>query len=97
VDGIARIVLFAWTLVTIVMILASRSGKSGIGAAASLFGLFLVAGIAVYVLSAVDAHRIASGAPELVTSRILLWSSAGLMLLAIILGAFVALPAVRGG
>jgi hypothetical protein len=96
-DALARVVVFVWMVLTLVIIVASRVGSGGLGAAASLFGLFLLATVALYVLSAVDAYRLASGDRELVSSRMLLWASAGLMLLAIILGALVAFPAVRGG
>jgi hypothetical protein len=96
-DGVARVVVFAWTVVTIAIIVGSRPGSGGLGAATSLFGLFLLAAVALYVVSAIDAYRLASGDRELVPSRILLWASAGLMLLAMVLGALVAFPAVRGG
>jgi hypothetical protein len=97
VDGFARTVLFLWTVVTVIVIVGSRSGKGGLGATAGLFLLFLGASVLLYGLSAVDAYRIASGERELVTSRILLWGSAGLMLIAAALAALVTLPAVRGG
>ena len=96
-DGLARAVLFAWTLATVVVIALSRSGKDGFGATIGLLGLFLVATVLLYALSALDAHRIASGESELVTSRILLWGSAGLMLLAAIVATLITLPALQGG
>jgi hypothetical protein len=96
-DGLARAVLFTWTLATVLVIALSRSGKGGFGATIGLLGLFLVATVLLYVLSALDAHRIASGESELMTSRILLWGSAGLMLLAAIVATLITLPALQGG
>jgi hypothetical protein len=96
-DGVARAVLFAWTLTTVAVIVFSRSGKSGFGATVGLLGLFLVATVLLYALSALDAYRIASGEHELVTSRILLWGSAGLVLLAAIIATLITLPSMQGG
>ncbi len=96
-DGIARAVLFAWTTITVVLLLSSRSGKGGLGSTAGLFALFFVASLLLYGLSAIDTYRIASGERELVTSRILLWGSAALMLVAAVVATLVTLPAVRGG
>lgn len=95
-DGVARAVLFAWTLTTAVVIALSRSGK-GFGTTIGLFGLFLVATVLLYALSALDAYRIASGDDEIVTSRILLWGSVGLVLLAAIIATLISLPSMRGG
>jgi hypothetical protein len=95
VDGLARIVLFAWTLGTVVVVLASRSGE-GLGSTSSLFALYVGSASAIYVLSAVDAYRAADGLPPLVSSRILLWASAALVLASIALATFVTLPAARG-
>jgi hypothetical protein len=95
-DGLARAVVFAWTLTTVLVIALSRSGK-GFGTTVGLFGLFLVATVLLYALSAIDAYRIASGESEIVTSRILLWGSAGLVLLTAVIATLIALPSMRGG
>ena len=71
-EGVARMVLFAWTFGTVLLILISRSGR-GFGSFL-LFLLFLAA--ALYVVSAVDAGRVASGRTPLVSSRVLSWMSA---------------------
>lgn len=95
-DGVARMTLFVWTLGTVLVVLASRSGEGGFGAASSLFVLYLGSAIAVYTLSAVDAYRMADGSPQLVSSRVLLWTSAALVLVSIALATLVTLPAARG-
>ncbi|MGH2637528.1 MAG: zinc finger Ran-binding domain-containing protein, partial [Actinomycetota bacterium] len=94
-DGVARMVLFAWTLGTVLVVIASRSG-GGLGSSTPLFALYFGSAIAIYVLSAVDAYRIADGVPQLVTSRVLLWVSAALVLVSIALATLVTLPAARG-
>lgn len=94
-DGLARMVLFAWTLGTVLVVLASRSG-SGLGSTSSLFVLYLGSAGAIYVLSAVDAYRAAEGVAPLVSSRVLLWASAALVLASIALATLVTLPAARG-
>jgi ribosomal protein L40E len=93
-EGVARMILFAWTLGTVLVILVSSGG--GFGAGWSLFGLYAISAIGIYVLSAVDAHRVAAGLDPLVPSRMLLWSSAVLILLSIVLATFVTIPAARG-
>jgi len=94
-DGIARMVLFAWTLGTVIVVLVSRSG-AGFGSSISLFVLYLGAATGIYVLSAIDAYRAADGLPPMVSSRVLLWASAALVLASIALATLVTLPAARG-
>jgi RNA polymerase subunit RPABC4/transcription elongation factor Spt4 len=96
-DGVARMVLFVWTFGTVVVIAMSRAGKGGLGTTAPLFGLFLLASLGLYVTSALDAYRIASGEDPLVSSRVLLWASVGLVLLSTMLATFLTLTATRGG
>jgi len=95
-DGVARMVLFAWTLGTVVVFLASRSG-GGLGSGTALFVLFLAASVLLYVVAAVDARRIASGEEALVSSRVLVWVSVGLVVASVVLAMLVTLPAARGG
>lgn len=95
-DGIARMVLFAWTAGTTVVLLLSRSGKGGLGPLASLVLLFFGSAVGLYLVSALDAYRIASGEAPVVSARMLLWGSAALVLLSTIIATVVALPAVRG-
>lgn len=94
-DAIARMVLFAWTFGTLAVLLVSRFGKGGLGPTFPLFALFLGAAAAVYVLSAVDAYRAAAGDTPLVGARVLLWGSAALVVLSVLIATFVTLPAAR--
>ena len=95
-DGIARMVLFLWTAGTVLVLLTSRSGQGGLGSAALLLLLFLVATVALYVTSAIDARRIASGDDPSVGSRMLLWAAVGLVVVSVLLATVLALPAARG-
>lgn len=95
-DGIARMVLFAWTAGTTLLLFISRSGKGGLGSVASLVFLFLGSAAILYLVSALDAYRLASGEAEVVSARMLLWGSAALVLLSTIVATVVAIPAMRG-
>jgi Double zinc ribbon len=94
-DGVARIVLFVWTFGTVVVLLATRSG--GIGTAGALLALYAVSAIALYVVSAVDARRIASDQDPIVSSRAMLWASVVLVVLSVLVATVLSLPALRGG
>lgn len=73
----------------------SRIGKGGFGPTFPLFVLFAFASAAIYVLSAVDAYRLAAGEEPVVSSRTLLWASAGLVVLSVLIPSFVTLPSAR--
>ncbi len=94
-DAIARIVMFSWAFGALIVLLVSRFGKGGLGPTMPLFLLFLGSSVAIYVLSAIDAYRIASGEAPLVSSRTLLWASAGVVVLSVFIASFVTLPAAR--
>ena len=94
-DAIARFAMFGWSFGALLVLLVSRFGKGGMGPTMPLFLLFLGASLAIYVLSAVDAYRIASGDQPIVGSRALLWTSAGLIVLSVLIATFVTLPAAR--
>ncbi|MEW6059569.1 MAG: hypothetical protein AB1551_05430 [Actinomycetota bacterium] len=96
-DGIARLILFAWTVGALAALLVSRFGTGGLGPTASLVYLYMGAAALVYVESAVDAYRVAAGDPPLVSSRMLMWGVVALILLSVLLGSLVVLPAARGG
>ena len=91
-DGVARMVLFAWVVGTLVVLVAS--GVSG--ATAPLLLLYLVALVCLEVTSAVDARRLAAGEEPLVSSRALLWGAVALVGASVLLATFIALPAARG-
>jgi len=94
-DAIARFAMFGWSFGALLVLLVSRFGKGGMGPTMPLFLLFLGASVAIYVLSAMDAYRIAGGEQPLVGSRALLWTSAGLIVLSVLIATFVTLPAAR--
>ena len=94
-DAVARFAMFGWAFGALLILLVSRFGKGGLGPTFPLFLLFLGASLAIYVLSAVDAYRLASGDPPLLNSRTLLWASAGLVFLSVLIATFVTLPAAR--
>ncbi|HEX9124043.1 MAG TPA: zinc ribbon domain-containing protein [Actinomycetota bacterium] len=96
-DGVARGVIFVWTLGTLLVLVLSRVGKGGFGATAPLFVLFLASALTVWVTSAYDAFRIAGGYEPVVSSRTLLWGSVILIVVSVLLASLVTLPAVRGG
>jgi hypothetical protein len=95
-DGVARMALFAWTFGASVFLFLSRSG-GGLGRGGALLGLFAVAAVAVYAVSAIDARRIAAGDEPAVSSRTLLWASVGLVVVSVVLATLLALPVTRGG
>lgn len=94
-DAVARIVLFAWTFGTLMVLVVSRFGTGGLGATLPLFALFLISASAVYVVSAIDAYRIAGGDAPLASSRVLLWASAVLVVVSVALASLITLPAAR--
>jgi RNA polymerase subunit RPABC4/transcription elongation factor Spt4 len=96
-DGVARWILLAWTVGTLAVLLVSRFGTGGLGPTASLVYLFVAATALLYVESAVDAYRVAAGDRPLLSSRGLMWAVVGLVLLSVLLGSLVVLPAARGG
>jgi len=81
-EGVARAMLFVWSLATAVALTMFHPPK-GAGPLGPLAGLFFTAAAAVYALSAVDATRAASGDDEILTPRVLLYGSAGLVLLSV--------------
>lgn len=95
-DGVARSVLFAWTLGTVIVLLSTRSGGQGFGRVAPLFLVFLAAALGLYVVSATDAYRIAGGQVPVVSSRVLLWAAVVLVVASVLLATMLALSAARG-
>jgi hypothetical protein len=94
-EAVARLVMFAWSFGALVVLLVSRFGKGGLGPTFPLFALFLGASLMIYVVSAIDAYRLAAGDEPLMSSRTLLWTSAGLVFLSVLIATFVTLPAAR--
>jgi hypothetical protein len=94
-DAVGRFVMFAWSFGALVILLVSRFGKGGLGPTLPLFAVFLGASVLIYVVSAMDAYRLAAGDEPLMSSRTLLWTSAGLVFLSVVIATFVTLPAAR--
>jgi hypothetical protein len=94
-DALARFAVFGWTFGSLVILLISRFGKGGLGPTMPLFLLFLGGSVTVYVLSAMDAYRLAGGDPPIVSSRALMWGLVGLIVVSILLATFLILPAAR--
>jgi hypothetical protein len=92
VDGFARGVLFAMLLIATLML-----GFSGVhaGAVQFLFLVYLTASVLVYVLTAFEASRLAEGGEPLVSSRVLLWATVGILIMSIIVVALVIGTAAR--
>jgi hypothetical protein len=94
-DAVARFVLFGWSFGTLCVLIVSRIGKGGLGPTTALFALFGSASLAIYALSALDAYRIAKEEEPIVSTRVLLWGSAGLVVLSTLIATLVMLPAAR--
>ena len=92
--GRARSSIFGWAFGAPLVVLVSRFGKAG-WAHLPLFMLFLGASLMIYVVSALDAYRLAAGDTPVMSSRALLWTSAGLVFLSVLIATFVTLPAAR--
>jgi ribosomal protein L40E len=94
-DAIARFAMFGWSFGALMILVVSRFGKGGFGPTFPLFVLFAFASATIYVLSAIDAYRLASGEEAIVNSRTLLWASAGLVVLSVLIASFITLPSAR--
>ena len=94
-DAVARFAMFAWAFGALLILVVSRFGKGGLGPTFPLFVLFLGASLIIYVVSATDAYRLAAGDAPFMSSRALLWTSAGLVFLSVLIATFVTLPAAR--
>jgi len=76
IDGLARGVLFAVTFGLGVLLAIAAAGS---GALVAAFALFLVAGVSVYAMSAVEAHRLAQGGDLIVETKVLMWALVGVV------------------
>jgi hypothetical protein len=82
-EGVARGVVFAYTLATVLTLLIARAGQ-GLGPFVPLFLISATAGIVLYVMTAIDAGRLARGEGQVVTTRVLLYGAVGLMVLTVV-------------
>jgi hypothetical protein len=93
VDGFARGVLFAMLLIA--TLLLGVSGGLRAGAVLFLFLIYLGASVLVYLVSALEAARLAEGGEPLVSSRTLLWATVAILFLSIVILAVVIGAAAR--
>jgi hypothetical protein len=73
-DGLARGVLFAMSIGMVALLLMASSTA----ATTAVVLLFLTSAIVVYVLSAMEASRLANGGDVIVGSRLLMWILVGM-------------------
>jgi hypothetical protein len=93
-DAVARFVLAVWFDGAAVTVLAGRPGTTG---AVAFAIVFVGAALALSLSSALDAYRIASGRPPLVTARMLLWGITIVVLATVLIGTLLVIPSARGG
>ena len=91
-DGLARGVLFA---VTFGLGASLAVAAAGSGALVAAFILFLLAGIGVYAMSAVEAYGLAQGGDLLVDTKILMWALVGVVFVGVGLLVFGAVSAAH--
>jgi hypothetical protein len=78
-DGFARGVLFV-ILCSLAIILAFANGS---GVLKAMFAFYLLLALGVYLGSAYESYRMAEGAQPLVSTRNLLWASAGIVIVSV--------------
>ncbi len=82
-EGLARAILFAWCAATAAILLLAVHPAGGLGILAPMAMVF-AAGTAVwYGATAYDAYRLAGGEPQVVTSKVMLYAVAAMMMLSI--------------
>jgi hypothetical protein len=85
-DGVARAVVFLFALATGLVILIGGI-RNGFGPLVPLMVICLAFAMSLYVVSTVDAGRVASGERQVLTPRMLLYGATGLIL--VTLGFFI--------
>lgn len=83
-EGLARAVVFLWTVGMGVAILVTAGSSSVVPFRPLLLVLFAAAAL-VYATTATDARRIARGEEPVMSSRILLYGSTGLMFVIVVM------------
>jgi hypothetical protein len=81
-EGIARAILFAWAAATAILLLTAHPA-GGLGFLAPMAILFVLAAITWYAVTAADAFRLASGQRQIVSSKVMLYGVASLMLVSV--------------
>ena len=96
-EGIARAIVFLFALATGLLALFANLRGGGPGLFTVVMVLGLGAAAALYVLSTLDAGRVAQGTSPIVSTRILLYGAVGLMLATLTLVTIAATGASPGG
>jgi hypothetical protein len=91
-DGLARGVLFAMLFAMALVIVISGVTSSGL---LGVFLLFMVMAMVVYFGSAYEAYRLAEGGAPLVSTRVLLWATVGVIMMSVVLLALTVVTAAR--
>jgi hypothetical protein len=81
-EGVARGILFGWCAATAALLLMARP-TGGLGILAPLVIVFVLGSLLWYGVTAIDAFRLASGDRQIVTSKVMLYGVAGLMMLSV--------------
>ena len=79
-EGVARGILFVWCAATALLLLMSHASS---GVMRPMAIVFVLASVAWYVLTAVDASRVASGDAQIVGTKVMLYGVAALMMLSV--------------
>jgi hypothetical protein len=95
-EAVARAVVFTFAIATGLTILIGGL-RSGFGPMLPLMVIALAAAGAVYVLSTVDAGRVAQGDPQVLSPRMLLYGATGLILVTLVFFIVAATSAAPSG
>jgi hypothetical protein len=91
-EAFARGALFVVSVLMAVLLAATGFPSL---AAVTAFALFVVSAVGIYVLSAVEADRLARGGDVMIGARILMWVLAGEVFVGVIVLAFSVVSASR--
>jgi hypothetical protein len=80
-EGVARAVLFLWAIGAALLMLLTPA--TGLGFVKGLAVVFLLAALAAYGLAAMDAFRQAAGEAPVLSPRLLLYGTAGLVIMSV--------------
>lgn len=83
-EGLARAVVFAYALITAIIVLVSRWGP-GLGPFLPLFVICLLAAVPLYAVSAVDAGRAVRRERPVLSMRALLYGAAALIVTTVVI------------
>ena len=81
-EGVARAILFTWCAATAILLLSAHPA-GGLGILLPMAVVFVLGSLLWYGVTALDAARLANGAHQVVTSKIMLYSVAALMMMSV--------------